>query len=589
MKVLELFSGFECISNAFREKGHECFTIDWDERFPSSMHCDISKLQIEDLPEEWRHPDVVFAGTQCFEKGTLVYTNKGYKEIQDIKCKDYVLTHTGKYKQVYQTFKTSKTDIWKIKISGCEWMECSGEHPFYARKKHSYSTRKGGYAHRVSELLEPEWIKAKNLTNEYKVGIPINQESIIPNWEGSVINMANNSGVYKSYIKKDLQKYMGSPDFWWLIGRYFGDGSLGIPNTKLNKKRGYVEICCAMDEIKEIKEVIDKLEIKYSERDQHIHHFYFFNAELYDFLLQFGKGALNKEITPLILNLPKYLLRKFLEGYISADGHWDNTLVNPVCTITTISRKLAYGIQQCILKAYERYGSITINENPNNIICGRTVNVHKTYTVGFYKNKTNRLQYHIEDGMGWVNVKNVIKQPTKQHTLYNLSVEDDESYTVNNICVHNCTTYSVAAISKHRRKDPDTGNLLPISEQAKHDDDMNRHVRELIKQMNPKIQIWENPMGAFRKMDFIQDLILNTTTYCNYGFTYRKQTDFLSNIDLHLKPPCKNGSPCHEKAPRGARTGLQAIKDPALKAIYPPKLCEHIVEECEKYIYKGEN
>ena len=151
-----------------------------------------------------------------------------------------------------------------------------------------------------------------------------------------------------------------------------------------------------------------------------------------------------------------------------------------------------------------------------------------------------------------------------------------------------CTTYSVAAISKHRRKNKETGNLDPISDKAKFADDMNRHVKELIKEMNPKVQIWENPMGAFRKMDFVSDLILNTTTYCKYGFTYRKQTDFPSNIDLHLKPPCKNGDSCHEKAPRGARTGLQAIKDPALKAIYPPELCRHIVEECEKYI-KGEN
>lgn len=147
-----------------------------------------------------------------------------------------------------------------------------------------------------------------------------------------------------------------------------------------------------------------------------------------------------------------------------------------------------------------------------------------------------------------------------------------------------CTSYSVAAISKHRRKNPITGNLEPISDKARFADNMNRHCVELIKQMNPKIQIWENPMGAFRKMNFMQDLTLNTTTYCQYGFSYRKQTDFLSNINLHLKPPCKNGMTCHEKAPRGARTGLQAIKDPALKAIYPPQLCDHIVKACENYI-----
>lgn len=148
-----------------------------------------------------------------------------------------------------------------------------------------------------------------------------------------------------------------------------------------------------------------------------------------------------------------------------------------------------------------------------------------------------------------------------------------------------CESYSVAAISRHRRKNPKTGNLDPISDKAKFSDEMNKHVIELIKEMQPKIQIWENPVAALRKMDFMQSIpYRNTTTYCQYSFSYRKATDFFSNIDLHLKPPCKNGDPCHEKAPRGARTGLQGIKDPTLKAIYPPKLCEQIVEECEKSI-----
>ena len=147
-----------------------------------------------------------------------------------------------------------------------------------------------------------------------------------------------------------------------------------------------------------------------------------------------------------------------------------------------------------------------------------------------------------------------------------------------------CVSYSVAAISKHRKKNKETGECEPISEKAKFADAMNIHCKELIKQLNPKIQIWENPVGALRTMSFMQDLKRNTTTYCQYGFSYRKATDFFSNIDLKLAPPCKNGDTCHEKAPRGSRSGLQAIKDPALKAIYPPKLCEHIVDICEEYI-----
>ena len=43
-----------------------------------------------------------------------------------------------------------------------------------------------------------------------------------------------------------------------------------------------------------------------------------------------------------------------------------------------------------------------------------------------------------------------------------------------------CTTYSIAAISHHRRKEED-GNLAPVSEYAKFCDSVNTHVLEMIK------------------------------------------------------------------------------------------------------------
>ena len=49
IKVLELFSGFECMSNAFRKRGCECFTVDFAERFPSSLHKDINDLTAEEI------------------------------------------------------------------------------------------------------------------------------------------------------------------------------------------------------------------------------------------------------------------------------------------------------------------------------------------------------------------------------------------------------------------------------------------------------------------------------------------------------------------------------------------------------------
>ena len=145
-----------------------------------------------------------------------------------------------------------------------------------------------------------------------------------------------------------------------------------------------------------------------------------------------------------------------------------------------------------------------------------------------------------------------------------------------------CTTYSVAAISKHRRKEK-SGNLAPISEYAKFCDEVNAHVVELIKELNPDFYFIENPRGGLRKMDFMQGLPRYTVTYCQYGDTRMKPTDIWTNHPQPgFKPPCHYGDPCHVPAPRGSKTGTQGLKNSAEKAIIPPKLCEHIVDICEK-------
>ena len=92
MKILELFSGTECLSNAFRARGHECFTVDWDTRFPSSLHIDIMQLTagriladltcrstsvatrhshqarlvpLHSLLHRFGQPDIIWAGCDC--------------------------------------------------------------------------------------------------------------------------------------------------------------------------------------------------------------------------------------------------------------------------------------------------------------------------------------------------------------------------------------------------------------------------------------------------------------------------------------------------------------------------------------------
>lgn len=146
-----------------------------------------------------------------------------------------------------------------------------------------------------------------------------------------------------------------------------------------------------------------------------------------------------------------------------------------------------------------------------------------------------------------------------------------------------CTSFSIAAISHHRRKNPETGNLDPVSDYAKFCDNVDQHVLDLIRELKPKYWFIENPRGGMRKMTWMQGLPRYTVTYCQYGDTRMKPTDIWTNhTDPKFKPPCHNGEPCHEPAPRGSKTGTQGLKGSIDRSRIPDKLCEHIVEICEK-------
>lgn len=145
-----------------------------------------------------------------------------------------------------------------------------------------------------------------------------------------------------------------------------------------------------------------------------------------------------------------------------------------------------------------------------------------------------------------------------------------------------CTTYSVAGISHHRKKNQETGNLDPISEYAKFCDYTNMHMLDLIRTLKPKYYFIENPRGGLRKMGFMKDLPRYTITYCQYGDSRMKPTDIWTNhANPQFKLPCHNGDKCHESAPRGSRTGTQGLKGAKERSVIPEELCMHIVDICK--------
>lgn len=154
-----------------------------------------------------------------------------------------------------------------------------------------------------------------------------------------------------------------------------------------------------------------------------------------------------------------------------------------------------------------------------------------------------------------------------------------------------CTTFSIAAISHHRRKNPETGNLDPVSEYAKFCDKVDQHVLQLIRDLDPKFYFIENPRGGMRKMTWMQGLPRHTITYCQYELDKpvserrMKPTDIWTNHPQpNFRPMCGNGSKCHEAAPRGSKTGTQGLKGSTERSVVPRMLCEHIVYICERWM-----
>jgi hypothetical protein len=135
-----------------------------------------------------------------------------------------------------------------------------------------------------------------------------------------------------------------------------------------------------------------------------------------------------------------------------------------------------------------------------------------------------------------------------------------------------CTTFSVASIGRHWK----LGNP---SDEAIEGNAILAKTLEIINVLRPEYWFIENPRGMMRTLPIMASLPRKTVTYCQYGDTRMKPTDIWTNCShWKPKPACKNGDPCHESAPRGARTGTQGINGARDRSRIPEKLVIEIFE-----------
>lgn len=501
--------------------------------------CPVKELlNRDDLPEV----DVLDGSPPCFVAGTQVLTKEGYKSIEDIKIGDYVWTHKGRFKRVYNTMNKQSDDVYAVNIQGSLPILVTGNHPFYAREMSRFGKKgKRGWSEPLwKEVKDLELVKNSSgaIRRQDYAGIPVNKNTEMLDWAGVDINHV----IYgqQTIIKNKRSLLIDTPEFWFFIGRWVGDGWR-------RKDRKEVILCAGKHQAEDLKKIIANAGLKATITEERTtYRGSISNIELYHLLEMFHDGAENKHIPQSVLDLPDMLLNSFLDGYISADGYIEHKKDVDIYKVSSVSLSLILGVQAIVAKLFNQASTIIPRQGGKREIEGRTVDTKPSYVLSFRKDITKQQHHVYIDNCLWVPFKRKTKLDGK-HTVYNISVEEDESYTVNNLAVHNCSTFSLAG---SREKAWGVEKKFREGQAKQELDKLFFDFIDVAEKMRPKVVIAENVEGIirgkavkyvnaivarFKKMGYNIDIFLCDGT--NMGLPQmRRRVFFVANrLGKHLK------------------------------------------------------
>lgn len=376
------------------------------------------KLNLNELVDAKR------LGCWCFGKGSLITTLRGFIPIENIIIGDMVLSHDSKYHKVTNITKTTNAQTIQIKFRGIpEPIVCTPNHKFYIRKRIRIQSNN------IRKIVssDPLWISAKDIRNNE--------------------NTSNSCGMIVGY-PKDIEHICNdtnSLEFWYLVGRYLGDGWI----INYNNKSGYIRkdgtqnikttcgigLCTNHKDADILEQKIYKGGFKSNRTKMRTETtFRIFNKSLMQFLSQFGRYSYGKYIPEWCFLLPYEKQQQIINGLIDSDGHIDNK--RNVVSIVTVSRLLSFGIARMCRNIFNCDISMCYKKQNDNIYKNRIIKSnHKIYQISWTRSKINKNKH--TDNCIWMPFTFI--QRGELETVYNLTVEESESYVVNGIAVHNCS------------------------------------------------------------------------------------------------------------------------------------------------------
>ncbi len=395
----------------------------------------------------------------CFKKGAPIKTISGPKNIEDIKERDIVLTHTGSYKKVYKIQKRKHNGVMcTINYFGDTRHEIkiTGSHPIL-------SVRRTKAEYKNTEW-ETEWIEAKNLEKSDYVAIPIDRTVI--SQDGRFFSVKLGRGRHTPKViefKIDADK-----DFFRLVGYYMAEGSVIKENyltfTFNKNEKAFIE------DVKELLEkFFGKMPLENEEYKGGISLVLCSTLAARLFKQEFGSGAKNKSLPKWFMLEAPEKQAEFIKAYWRGDGSFIDKYSwgkKRMFRINTISEVLAEQTRDLLLrlnifasinvwnKKEPRSDSFAIYIDGSHLhnfanIIDHNIN-ESVNNAGKLVLKQELASYaQITNKYAFVPIKDIKKEIVKDVEVYNFSVEDDESYIAHGIAVHNCTAPVYTTDSLH--------------------------------------------------------------------------------------------------------------------------------------------
>ena len=419
--------------------------------------------------------DIITFGSPCFPEGTLVLTEEGYLPIEEVTVGMKVLTHKGRWRTVTAAgAKFGETVVLKGNHYG---LECTPNHPIYSSGERKIRPRLGNgkRGERIQLTDEKRWIPAGDMKNQL--------------W--AVPRFAEPLPVASpEYTCSHRQKIMPplSEDLFYFIGRWLGDGWVCIGQRSgrpEGQRYGKIFLCDSEDKSEELRRIVEKMSGNYTVScEKGVVRYSFVSQVFAEWLTDnFGRYAHGKTMPGWVFGLPEHFRQAILNGLLDSDGyrvkenHW---------RISTVSKRLAESVR--LLAEIQGYSTTVFRFETakTKVIEGRLVNQRDVYSVAI---TANGKRAHLTDGLhGWYRVRSV--QPTgRTSVVYNITVDEDNSYVADGVVVHNCQDMSIAG-----RREGLEGSRSGLFYQAV------RIIKEMRCATNgkyPRYIVWENVPGAF--------------------------------------------------------------------------------------------